>query len=118
MLAAGSASAAERFDLACTGKANSLEAPGVSRAEVTRFRIDLLARQWCGGGCDRLNEVVRFNPNEIVLQDVRGSDVVTLQVVNRLSGSVNFDQYVGKIYIYSHLTCAPQPFSGFPLPKF
>ncbi len=107
-LIATPAAAAEQFDLVCK-----------SKAEVTRYRVDLAAREWCWEGCTNGTwRIADVTSSRIVFKDEKTDTSVVSNFVDRSSGRYSrFNQSRFGTFS-SQGTCEVAPFSGFPKAKF
>lgn len=112
--------AADQFDLICKGREKT-RTWGKWLPIETRYRIDLSAKAWCKGNCQRTFVIQDVNDARITFVSASEPDPAagsTLHYVDRVDGRwvdavhnsvVNFD---------TEGTCEPAPFSGLPANKF
>ncbi|MEO1488886.1 MAG: hypothetical protein AAFR88_05550, partial [Pseudomonadota bacterium] len=118
--------AADQFDLLCTGTEVITTFDGEEQGGYSkRYRIDLVASQWCEDECKRLHPIKAVQPTSITLdeksQDGPSENSILLDVINRQTGVhrvISQATYPGfpalGVSIKRTGMCEPAPFSGFP----
>jgi hypothetical protein len=107
------AAAAEQFDLICT-----------SQKSQVRYRIDLIAGEWCAGECSAIFKIAEVTAGTIVLEHEKGAfarDKEAKTEINRLTGEWSvfaFNPALEVVPFVQKGFCVPGAFSGFPTPKF
>ena len=121
--AAGSALAANQYDLTCKGtEQKETGKPATPWAET--FRIDLDAKRWCRGDCRTAARIDAVTPDEIVISNSRatsGGPNGTALSFSRTSGDVR--EYMdagwsGSSFDIAKGKCTRDLFSGMPGVKF
>jgi hypothetical protein len=105
--------ASDQFDLVCTGKVTirwNLE----TRARISRYHVDLAAKQWCVDDCPAIKGFAEVSPTILVFDEAkaafRGDPSERLDFVKRDTGYWAFSDSTWQ----GEGSCEPAPFSGFP----
>jgi hypothetical protein len=104
------AAAADQFDLICTSNDGS-----------ARYRVDLVAQQWCKDDCSEVRALASVSPTTIQFEDERPAfpgDGMVSSSVNRMTGKWSEDYRSAAIggshaRVFREGACEPRPFSGF-----
>lgn len=113
------ADTADQFDLLC-------KETGVkpSRAEIARYRIDLVRGEWCDGECGNIYKIDTVTAGNVILSQKRREyprDSDSINMINRIDGAW-FKEVSGAWPLPYRYTikgmCEPAPFSGMPRQKF
>jgi hypothetical protein len=126
-VAAPAATSGTQFNLNCTGNTEeklSLRDDKVIPYEVV-YRIDLVAKKWCEGACERKKDIARIEETNLVLTDhksqSRTADERLLISIDRVSGThtsivsvVLNGRYPVSSMSLSKGHCEAAPFTGFP----
>ena len=119
------AQAADQFDLVCTG---GVDRTGSGRTAPTsaHYRVDLAARLWCEGACEKVSSIQDVTPAKITFRstDTARVDGITREhYVSRIDGKWYRLDYARSPAPYDSFaqttgTCEPAPFSGLPSARF
>jgi hypothetical protein len=121
--AAGSAVAANQYDLTCKGtEQKETGKPATPWAET--FRIDLDAKRWCRGDCRAAARIDSVTADEIVITSSRatsGGPTGTALAFSRTTGEVREymeSGWAGGAFDIAKGKCTRDLFSGLPGAKF
>lgn len=108
-LIATPAAAAERFDLVCKGKKNTVE----------HYRIDLDRGEWCSDKCEMIQKISSVTSGLIVLAEHQPGypgDRTSYNRINRVTGEWEWFHRDPRFVETQDIkgSCEVAPFSGFP----
>lgn len=121
--AAGSALAANQYDLTCKGT-EQRETGKPATPWVETFRIDLDAKRWCRGDCRTAARIDTVTTDEIVITNSRstsGGPAGTALSFSRTTGEVRESMnagWSGSSFDIATGKCTRELFSGLPGAKF
>ena len=123
LTAAGSAMAANQYDLVCKGtEQKQTGKPATPWTET--FRIDLDAKRWCRGDCRTAARIDSITADDIVITDSRatvGGPSGMAATFSRTTGEVREYMnagYSGSSFDIASGKCTRDLFSGMPGAKF
>jgi hypothetical protein len=108
------------FNLACSGSMRSgpvgLALPEQDGEPFTiTYRIDLDARRWCSDACTETEALNTVFEGQIVLRDQHDPDGSSVVTIIPALGRFTDTLIEGNTATLRSGTCAPEPFTGFPL---
>jgi hypothetical protein len=113
--APGVASAADQFDLICSGATEQTQSPAAQPFK-DRIRIDLKAGRYCRETCANGGKIAEVTPDLIVFYKSEDSWLN----VSRQTGKLQ--EFIAKPSLgfqwSTNATCTVAPFTGLPSPKF
>lgn len=115
--------APEQFDLVCSGTIT--RGQGRGQAFETRIRLDLGAKRWCDGDCERVRDIHEVTAAVITLDRVepaaQGLRITSWTTIDRTTGAYDrFSSVIGAATDVSQRVgqCEPAAFSGMPAARF